>query len=399
MRSHAQYRRQTQLLQPEFIGLVSRHLRATDFSRRCTVWVLFSCLLLAAVARASLAAVASLKGHGPNRETLRQALLATLPGYEELVRGLPRLLKEALPKSFRRRIAKGRQRRLPMAIDLHTVPYYKRDSEPPPHTRKGQRKAGTRYGHQYATCSVLLKGRFFVVGLTPYTPGESYAEVVRRLLKQVAQLGLKPRYLLLDRGFWSVGVLDYLKRARCPFLLPALARGKTANAPGGPTGTQAYWQKPSGRYPYRLADPKRGVWLTLLVIHRRERNSKAKGRRDRHGRQTLVYGLWGCEPQHPLTVFERYRRRFRIESSYRLLEEARARTSSRDERVRLWYVIQGALLLNLWLGRRPSLGEGRWFCRLLRIWLFELLQEPAQPSASAKPSSAETQAHQPRAPN
>ena len=54
---------------------------------------------------------------------------------------------------------------------------------------------------------------------------------------------------------------------------------------------------------------------------------------------------------------ERYRRRFRIESSYRLLETGRGRTSSRDEGLRLWYVVLAGLLVNEWLQLRRQASE------------------------------------------
>jgi len=167
-----------------------RRLRPSDFSPRCTALVLLGCLLLAAAHRLSLSAVAALRRRCPSRETLRQALYATLPTYDALRRRLPALLRASLPRALTRH--RGR-RRYPMAIDLHRVPYYKRGRTPPGHVRKGQRLAGTRYAHDYATASLLRKGQYYVVAVTPYDPGESLADVSRRLLRQAAALGFSPR--------------------------------------------------------------------------------------------------------------------------------------------------------------------------------------------------------------
>ena len=86
----------------------------------------------------------------------------------------------------------------------------------------------------------------------------------------------------------------------------------------------------------------------------------------------------------------RYRRRFRIESSYRLLETGRGRTSSREEGLRLWYVVLAMLLVNQWLqlrreaSRRWGRGEpGRCWClELLTVLAQILLETPAAPDAS-----------------
>src|SRR5438105_14080338 len=112
------YPRLARQVQEETITLVTRQLRPRDFSRRCSASLLLSCLVLAAAARIALSAVAVLRARSPSRETLRRALLTTLPGYHELLQQLPRLLRASLPRGFRRRP----RRRYPLAIDLHAVP-------------------------------------------------------------------------------------------------------------------------------------------------------------------------------------------------------------------------------------------------------------------------------------
>ena len=370
-----QYRDLARQVQDQAVALLLRLLQPPDYSPRCTAGALLSALVLAAARRLSLAAVACLRPGSPSRETLRQALAATLPDYAALLRRAPALLAAALPRALRKRAAAGQ--RFPLAIDLHAVPYYKRAAAPPGRVRKGQRRGGTCYAHQYATCALVCKGRSYTVGLTAYAPGEPLADVVRRLLRQAAARGVRPRHLLLDRAFWSAAVFAYLRRARCPFLIPVAARGKGPKAAGGPTGTQALLHgRKSGWYRYRLAGAGgQAVWLTIAVQRRR------KG--DRRGRPSYAYAVGGLSPGRLEVVRQRYRRRFRIEASYRLLEAARARTSSRDEGVRLLYVLLAAVLANLWLQLRaaaPRRGSERYFWeRLLAAYLGLLLFEPAAP--------------------
>lgn len=367
MRYH-QYRDLARQVQDQTVGLLQTLLRPPDYSDRCTAGVLLSSLVLAAARRLSLAAVAALRPGEPSRETLRQALYATLPGYGGLLRRAPALLAAALPRGLRRRAAAGR--RFALAIDLHAVPYHKRAAEPPGRVRKGRRLPGTCYAHQYATCALVCKGRSYTVGLTAYAPGEALADVVKRLLRQARAAGVRPLHLLLDRAFWSAAVFRYLQRARCPFLIPVAARGKGPKAAGGPTGTQALLHaRRSGWYRYRLTGAGgQAVWLTVAVQRRRPGDGR--------GRPAYAYAVWGLAPSRLDVVRERYRRRFRIEAGYRLLEAARARTSSRDEGLRLLYVLLAAVLANLWLAlrRRPAPGGERWFWeRLLAAYVGLLL--------------------------
>lgn len=386
-----QYRPLAHHVQQQTIALLTHQLRPRDFSRRCTAVVLLSCLVLAAACQRSLAAVAALRPRCPCRETLRQALLATLPDYQELLRRLPGLLRAALPRGLRRRRPR---RRYPLAIDLHGVPYYKRGQAPPPHVRKGRRLPGTSYSHQYATAALLRKGQYYTVALTPYAPDEDLAAVVRRLLQQAASNGFAPRYVLMDRSFWSTDVFRYLQRARYPFLIPVVARGKKPTTPGGPTGTQVFFHRcPSGRYPYRVANEQKQTAALTIVVQRRNHG----GRRGKHGRYAWAWGLWRMRLSSLRWVRESYRRRFRIESSYRLLEAARGRTSSRAEGWRLWYVVVAVLLLNAWLqwrrvaSRSGAAWEWRWWARLL-VALTVLLLEPSpveEQPATTNPSSRE----------
>src|SRR5258708_1147563 len=111
------------------------------------------------------------------------------------------------------------RRRYPLAIDLHEIRYFKQRPTPPAHVRKGKYRPGTPYVHLYGRGSVLRKGEYDAVAMTPYDPDENVASMVRRLLRQAAQNGFSPRYVLMDRQFWCLEVCRYLQQAGYPFLI------------------------------------------------------------------------------------------------------------------------------------------------------------------------------------
>lgn len=351
-----QYRHRARQVQDRTLTILRQQLAPRDFSKKCTALTLLTVLLLAACHRASLAHAAALAPDGtPGYETLRLALHRTLPGYDDLRRRLRRLLAASLPRGLTRR--KRLRRRYPLAIDLHAVPYFVRDRTPPPQVRRDQKKPGTHHGHVYATAMVLRRGQYYTVALAPYLPGDSLAELVKGLLRQARDNGFAPRYVLLDRGFWSVAVLRYLQQARTPFLLPVIARGKRPDAPGGPTGTWAFFAgHQTGHSTYTLQDRKRQKATVRITVQRRNH----AGRQGKHGRYAWVYAWWGLELHRVAWVRQKYRRRFAIESSYRQAGQARARTSSRDAKWRLLLVVIAVLLRNVWLTacRDRSRGAG-----------------------------------------
>ena len=187
----------------------------------------------------------------------------------------------------------------------------------------------------------------------------------------------------MDRGFWSRDVFRYLQLAGYPFLIPVVARGKKPDAPGGPTGTRTFFHDhKTGWYTYRVGKRhgKQKVTVTI-VVHRRNRG----GQHGKHGRYAWAYAMWRMNLANIVWVRQSYRRRFRIESSYRLAEAARGRTSSRDEGLRLWYMVLAVLLLNTWLELRrrlsraaiPNASEWSWWNRLLVSLVYLLLLEAA----------------------
>ena len=355
------YRQLASDLQERATTLLLREVHPEDYSATCTAGVLFAGLILAAIRRISLSAVAAVCLGCPSRETLRQAFRDTLPDYDATRQRLPAWLNATLPAS----LVQHPKRRYPMAIDLHRVVYYKRNTTPPTHVRKGQRLAGTRYAHEYATVSLLRKGQYYVVAAAVYDPGQTLAQLARRLLQMAAKRGFSPRYVLLDRSFWSADVFRYLKRARYAFLIPVLARGRHKSDPRGASGTRIFVEDcPTGRYSYQIANRrKQTATLTIVVVRRRHAA--------RQDRRSWAYAMWKMPLSSIVWVRQSYRRRFRIESSYRLLETARGRTSSRDEGLRLWYVVLAVLLVNLWLTLRREVSR-RWDTRE-RAWYVEML--------------------------
>jgi hypothetical protein len=89
----------------------------------------------------------------------------------------------------------------------------------------------------YATLLVLRKGQAFTVGLTPVVGGAARADLLGRLLAQAAAVGLRPKHLLLDRGFYAAPVIAALQRRDVAFVMPLIRRGKKAQGDFVGTGT------------------------------------------------------------------------------------------------------------------------------------------------------------------
>jgi putative transposase len=369
---HPLDRRQVHRLAAEHL---QAHLQFQNYKTKTTAPVLWSLLLAAAARLTALSDACRRLAHAPSDETARQALLATLPDYATLQRRLNAALAGHLAKAVRRH----RQR---LALDLTLIPYHGQPFRDLREVYRGQAKEGTSHFHAYATAYVLRKGQRYTVALTGVPKGEPLKAVVQRLLRQAARVGVRPRLLLLDRGFYSVAVVRYLQAARHPFLMPVVCHGRSPKQPGGPTGS------------YRFRTWKAGGWSEHTLTDARGRTARVsvcvkcrnyRGERGRHGRQALIYACWGYRPPSPEAVFTTYRLRFGIEASYRQMHAGRIRTTTRRPEVRLLYVGIALVLRNLWVwlhyavlsrprrgGRVLVLERLRW--ETLLLWLLHVVE-------------------------
>jgi putative transposase len=227
------------------------------------------------------------------------------------------------------------------------VPYHGQPLLEEREVYRSKAKDGTSHFHAYATAYVIRKGQRFTVALTWVQRGEPLPDVIRRLLEQAARAGVRPRYLLLDRGFCSVAVIRYLQAARRPFLMPLTLRGRKPDHPKGPSSSRVFQTyKRSGWSRYTLTEAT-GRKATVAVC---VKCRNLRGERGKHGREALVYAYGGgLAPGSYDWVKETYRSRFAIEATYRQLGQARIRTSTRDPLLRLLYVAVALILRNVWV--------------------------------------------------
>jgi hypothetical protein len=231
--------------------IFQKHLKLQDHGPKCTAHTLLGLLFYAAARVISLAAACAALRQAPSDQAVRDALQATLPNLLELQRRINRALVGDLPKALR-------QRRQLLAIDLVLIPYHGQPCLDLVEIYRSQPKSGTSHFHAYATAYVVRKGQRFTLALTYVFQGEPLAEVVQRLLRQAAKSGVRPRLVLLDRGFFSVDVIRYLQAARYPFLMPVVCRGRKPEHPKGPSGTRVFltWKR-SGWGTYTLTNAQR----------------------------------------------------------------------------------------------------------------------------------------------
>lgn len=379
MRSHSQYIITKDEVYQWANEWLATALKLEYEGRKCTPSVLFRILLIAAARAVSVFAACRDLADAPCSHTVHNALQSTLPPLRELEQRLNRSLTHKLPKALFR---KSRV----VAIDLTLIPYHGRPALDINEIFRSKPKSGTTHFHAYATAAVIHKGHCYTVALMFVEAGTSMKGVVQKLVHKLRRRGLKIRYLLLDKGFYSVSVLSYLKRAKLGYIVPVLLRGrpkKDKNAP--PTGLRALLKKNNGHYRQTITgrDGKRKqARLTIHVcVASKDYLHEKTGRKHR---KKLLYAVSKIRRSWR-DIRELYRKRFGIETTYRQMNVARIKTCTRDPRLRLLFVAVALILRNVWVWLHFKLAKGKrseepqLFLELLRfqemlLWITQIVQ-------------------------
>lgn len=234
-----------------------------------------------------------------------------------------------------------------VALDFHDIPYYGEAIDPDhPQFVKTQESRGTHRAYHYATLDLLLPNFRLTVALRYLRERGHRQRAVARALADAQRAGVHVRRLYLDREFYEYDTLSWLKSEGYTVITPMRLGSKQRKA--WERGTRSYVTEHTLRSPRRGEPPLR---LRVHVVVRYQMGQKW----NRRGAQYLVYEVLGHVAEDALravplhSTHALYRKRFGIETSYRLLGQARAITTSRSPAVRLFYVGVSLLLQNEWV--------------------------------------------------
>lgn len=119
------------------------------------------------------------------------------------------------------------QGKLKLAIDLNLIPYYGNPTpEEMPYIYRSQAKSGTCSFYAYSTCYVIKKGKRLTLAIRGVRNIDTNVAIITYLLASISSLKIDIKTLYLDRGFFSISVIRWLKALMIPFIMPAIKTGK-----------------------------------------------------------------------------------------------------------------------------------------------------------------------------
>jgi putative transposase len=316
------------------LDLLLKHVRLSINGKKCTLGNVFELILKASAGQTSVNDVCDDTPGAASGVAVMAALHKALPEKLNQMWRLEARINNVLVANL---TSKMRRVRCDVAIDLVLVPYHGEPKQDDNEVRRSQAREGTTHFHCYATAYMIYKDQRVTLALTFVRKDDTMPDILRRLFKRLDALNLNVKKLYVDKGFYSIAVIRLLKTRGTPFILPAVTRKN-----GGVS--KLFVGRASYRTTYTLRNQTLGSEEVDLALTRKY----SKGRYRRRRSKWFAYVTYGVRT-HPLQIFQFYRRRFGIESSYRQMNRVRARTSSTNPALRLLYVGIAFLLINTWV--------------------------------------------------
>jgi putative transposase len=284
-------------------------------------------ILCACVTQTSNTQVSEFNHNAPTEGTIRDRLKGLT--LEMLQEKINIMLKEKVLATLPRAP-------LRFAIDFNEIPYYGEEAREGD-TRKSRAKRGTTRFFVYATIYVIQRNKRYTLAMKHVRKGEKLTDVIDFLLGEVAGAGLKVRSLFLDREFYNIDVINHLQGRDIPFIIPCVLKGRSGGIRNLFMGRKSY----STTYTMRSGKKQATFQVNVVVKY-------SKDKYKRKGARYFGYAVYGMEIPVAQT-FNQYRKRFGVESSYKLKNLALPRTSTKNPMLRLLYMGLAFLLVNVWI--------------------------------------------------
>lgn len=243
-------------------------------------------------------------------------------------------------------------------LDKHKLPRYDEGIEP--FLRRSKKERGTTKFEFYASLQSVEEGKRAQLCCEQFGFFDENDEVVERMLEEARLRGVDVSLLLLDREFFSTGVINRLKKLRQLFLMPCrLTKGMKQAVMEHAQGTRRVVSKHAIR---SSDDDHEEASFTLVIFPRRGCEDETDPLKRYIAFATNIPMdkiLWNIS-----RLPKDYRQRWGIETGYSEIERFRARTTSRKHSLRLLYFFYAMILYNAWL--LANLTLARSICKELR---------------------------------
>ena len=235
----------------------------------------------------------------------------------------------------------------PVRVGVDEVLLERYDGKKPEH-KGGKRKNGTNRFEGYITMQIVSHRDPVTISGYPIANGESQTHYLGGLIENALRLGVDIEAVLLDRGFNSVDNILEMESLGVRYIMPLRGSDKLhdiierVDAGGDPIRE------------YTMTNKDGRQSTSTLVVCPKKNPPKNARTADRY--VAFITNMRVDNPRDLLVhIPKTYRKRWGIETGYRILKQARARTKSPRTAARLFLMFFSLAYVNFWLLYRRAL--------------------------------------------
>jgi len=232
-----------------------------------------------------------------------------------------------------------------VAIDTHDIMYY---GHPDTHGVIGtQPKKGSHMAYKFASISIISHGEKLTLAVTP-VGYEPRVEHVKTLVEHTFSLGIRPKIVLLDGAYNSAEVINYLNGNKMKYVIRISPPIEVKHGDDFIYRSRGHRRKEEQQATFRL-----------VAINSRDRRS---------GKVRLFVFATNTNLK-PRMIRRLFRKRWAIETSYRMINKFLARTTSKLHSIRILYFYLAILLYNLWVTLNHHEQYGKIIADSLKLYI------------------------------
>lgn len=217
-----------------------------------------------------------------------------------------------------------------VAIDVHDWLFYgDEDTEMVANTNPSQ---GTATAYKFLTACVVVDGLRITLAVEPLPAKDDLPAAVAAVIRRIREW-VDIRRAFFDRGFYRVSVLQVLQELGVPYVMRAPAFTHWTGD-GSDIQVEQGYRTTQSNPPYEWVDHSR-----FTVPH-------AQSPEEKH---TFFVTNCNVTEENALSLADSYRRRWGVETSYRVIGDFLAKSRSTVYSVRLFYFLFAVTLYNLWV--------------------------------------------------
>jgi hypothetical protein len=228
-----------------------------------------------------------------------------------------------------------------VAIDFHDISFY--GNKNTPNVRGIKAKNGTSWGYSFCTIDIIgnIKLTLDVIDINGFT--KNYRMLIQSMLERCQKTGINIGTLFMDREFFHIEPISVAHKLKIDFVIAAKSNAKI-------NGMLQEHKKKFGRtstiFKYHFG--KGGPTFNIVAVVNPEYDPMKKT--DKGNREFYLFATnlkFRSIHEFIAIVPEEYRKRWNIETGYRVKNAFKIRTCSKSPVVRTLYFVLQCILYNV----------------------------------------------------